>query len=109
VDNAIDAAAGTPEAWVEVELALAHARMRIVVADSGQGVPPSARASVFDLGWSTKHSPSGASRGMGLALVRQVVQRRGGTVVVEGDRGAVFRVSLPLSVVDNVGEEAPLP
>lgn len=98
VDNAIDAAATTHGGWVEVRIGVAGGDLTIEIADSGPGVPPDARERVFDLGWSTKHSLSGASRGMGLALVRQVAQRRGGTVTVTGERGAVFRASLPLAL-----------
>jgi two-component system CitB family sensor kinase len=100
VDNAVDATAGLAGAWVQVQIREAEDRLTVVVADSGPGIPAERRGAVFDLGWSTKHSPAGARRGLGLALVRQVVQRCAGTVAVrdgaEG-RGAIFEVTLPLS------------
>jgi signal transduction histidine kinase len=57
-------------------------------------VPPEATAEIFRRGWSTK--PSDASgRGVGLALVQVVCERRGGSVSVHNDRGAVFTARLP--------------
>jgi signal transduction histidine kinase len=38
---------------------------------------------------------TGASRGLGLALVRQAVRRRGGYVNVENAGGALFTAFLP--------------
>ena len=42
---------------------------------------------------------TGASRGLGLALVSQAVRRRGGHVSVENDGGAHFTVFLPNATV----------
>jgi signal transduction histidine kinase len=64
------------------------------VADSGPGVPPDRLDEIFRRGFSTK--PSDASgRGVGLALVQVVCERRGGSVSVHNDRGAVFTARLP--------------
>ena len=49
---------------------------------------PALPEQVFERGWSTK----GTGRGLGLALVRQVTERHGGTVSVEG---STFTVRLP--------------
>lgn len=69
------------------------------VADSGPGLPAEAVEAVFERGWSTKPQ-HGASRGLGLALVRQTVRRHGGTITVIGTEpaggGAEFTVRLPL-------------
>jgi signal transduction histidine kinase len=48
---------------------------------------------VFDLFYTTKHSGTG----VGLAMAKRLVERQGGTIVVESapGRGATFRVSLP--------------
>ena len=120
VDNAVDAAtwaAGpdahgvTAPAMVRVRLALdgpAH-DVLVEVADTGPGVPPEQADAIFRRGWSTK--PHGATgRGVGLALVHVLAQRRGGHVTVhnggarDGDEngrdgsGAVFIARLPQAV-----------
>ena len=50
---------------------------------------------VFEEGFTTKEPGSQPMRGLGLALVRQVVQRRGGEITVATQGGAVFTVRLP--------------
>jgi two-component system CitB family sensor kinase len=49
-------------------------------------------------GWSTKEGSALHGRGIGLALVRQVVLRHAGHVEIHNDPGAVFEVRLPLPV-----------
>lgn len=81
-------------------------RWRVLIADSGPGVPDELIHKIFDAHFTTK--PGGS--GMGLALCRQVVLEHGGTVsVVKGEQpapgeaqpgfgaaGAVFSINLPL-------------
>ncbi len=66
----------------------------VVVTDSGSGVAPELAQEVFRHGFSTKAAVQG-ERGLGLALVRQVCLRRGGSVTVEG---STFTAVLPLLV-----------
>jgi two-component system, CitB family, sensor kinase len=93
VDNAIDAVAGRPDAWVVARFCGGDRRLRIVVSDNGPGVPDEALA--FRDGYSTKAPRSGMHRGLGLALVRRLAGQAGGTVSVANDGGAVLTVELP--------------
>ncbi|MGY3126856.1 two-component system CitB family sensor kinase [Agrococcus sp. UYP33] len=115
VDNAIDAAAeraarapaGDRDAWVEVYLDEDAGSIVLQVSDSGAGLAPEQRAQAFAPGWSTK--PAGAhGRGFGLSIVRETVERLGGSVEIAagevaagetraGDAaaGAVVTVLLP--------------
>jgi signal transduction histidine kinase len=52
----------------------------IEVDDSGAGLPEGAAERVFRHGWSTKRGDAAVGRGLGLALVGQVVRRHGGRV-----------------------------
>ena len=88
VDNAIDAAAGTPDAWVEVSVHEEPGGTAVRVRDSGPGIDERAADEIFREGFTTKRG--GAHHGIGLALVRQVAQRSGGWVRVANDGGAVF-------------------
>jgi len=99
VDNAVDAAAGADGARVDVRLTADDHEAVVQVADSGPGVPADRVDDIFDRGFSTK--PSDASgRGVGLALVQVVCERRGGSVSVHNDRGAVFTARLPVTTED---------
>lgn len=95
VDNAVDAVASTGRPGTVVVRLLVDAGAVVVqVADTGPGVPPEHVASIFRRGFSTK--PSDASgRGVGLALVQMVCERRGGSVSVHNEGGAVFTARLP--------------
>ena len=74
----------------------------ITVEDSGRGIPPDLLPHVFDR---FRQGAPGASKmekglGLGLAIVRQLVELHGGTVAAhsEGEgRGAKFTVSIPLA------------
>ena len=109
IDNAIDAAAQAPRPrWVELTIVAADQDLLIRVRDSGPGVPHDMREAIFKDGVTTKSSTTGARRGLGLALVRQVVESRNGMISVGHDSGAVFTAVLPQCVaVARVAREAP--
>ncbi|MGW7102789.1 sensor histidine kinase [Streptomyces sp. NPDC054838] len=94
LDNAVDALTGVPGGRVVVTVRSDGRELLIRVADNGPGLPEGSGADVFRRGWSGK----GEGRGLGLALVRQVAHRHGGTAgAARGpEGGAVFTVTLPL-------------
>ena len=101
IDNALDAArTGDREpAFAEVTLRmLDDGELLVAVADSGAGIPPDARDRIFEPGYSTKPVAGGGSRGVGLALVQRLVERRGGSITVRDapQGGALFEVRLPV-------------
>ncbi|GGU06587.1 histidine kinase [Streptomyces lateritius] len=102
VDNALDAAAGTAEPRVEIALRAEGRTAVLRVCDSGPGVPEDRRELIFTEGWTTKVLPSHGKRGLGLALVRRLAERRGGSARVgEGvDGGAEFTVVLPEALTE---------
>ncbi len=110
IDNGIDAATDAVSAAFEgavptvmVRLGGDGAALVVDVSDSGAGIPAGAAESVFARGWSTKHRPEVASRGIGLALVRQLVLDLGGEIhirelgEVSALGGAHFRAVLPFT------------
>jgi len=93
VDNAIDAASGGQDAWVEVGVHTDPEGTAVRVRDSGPGVDEGVGDAIFREGFTTK--VDGGHNGIGLALVRQVAQRNGGWVRVANDGGAVFTALIP--------------
>jgi two-component system, CitB family, sensor kinase len=92
VDNALEAVAGTdPPRKVTVLVRDTGGEVLVRVTDTGPGLADAAAA--FRRGWSTKQP----GRGLGLALVRQVVDRYGGghDVSAAPGGGAVITVRLP--------------
>jgi two-component system CitB family sensor kinase len=99
IDNAIDAAAQAPRPrWVELTIVGVEHDLLVRVRDSGAGVPHDMREAIFMDGVTTKSSATGARRGLGLALVRKVIESRGGMISVGHDAGAVFTAVLPQCV-----------
>ncbi len=102
VDNALDASAGSAGPRVEVELRAEGRTAVLRVCDSGPGVPEEQRELIFTEGWSTKEVPAHGKRGLGLALVRRLAERQGGSARVSSgvDGGAEFSVVLPEALTD---------
>jgi signal transduction histidine kinase/ActR/RegA family two-component response regulator len=89
---------------VQVHLRRVGSRIEIVVSDTGQGITADVLPFIFDRfrqgDSSTTRAHSGL--GLGLALVKHLVDLHGGTVTAhsEGtDRGATFVVTFPLPIV----------
>ena len=86
---------------VEVTTTLSQGTARLMVADTGVGIPAEHIESIFEpfrQGAASNGARTGL--GLGLAIVRQLVQRYGGQVraVSPGvGRGATFVVTLPLA------------
>jgi signal transduction histidine kinase len=75
--NAFEATAGVNKAQAHVEARLARgARLRIDIGDNGPGVPEDLLPHIFTPFFTTRKG----GRGIGLALVRQLVHGNGGTV-----------------------------
>ena len=107
LDNAIDAAAEAPAPrLVELTVEASGDALQIAVEDSGPGIDPQAVDDIFRHGFSTK-SPGPFGRGLGLALVRQAVQRLGGTMTITSPAGALFRVTLPAAAPTELPAELP--
>ena len=98
---------------VQVVLARVNSHIELSVSDTGQGIGSEFLPYVFDrfrqADASTTRKTGGL--GIGLAIVKQLVELHGGTISVKspGERqGATFTVQLPLSVVhahDGDGEK----
>jgi two-component system CitB family sensor kinase len=94
VDNAIDAAVGSPNAWVEVAIAEAAKGVEISVRDSGPGISASHADEMWQEGFTTKRGT--AHHGLGLALVRHLAEQRGGWARASSDGVTEFKVLLPV-------------
>ncbi len=87
---------------VEVSVGTEEGQACVRVHDSGIGLAPELLPYVFDRFWQADSSPSRSygGLGLGLSIVRHLVELHGGTVHAESEgegRGAVFTVRLPLS------------
>ena len=91
--------------WIEIAASAVEERgvprVEITVTDAGQGVPPEELTEIFQPFFRGAAAQAAQIRGsgLGLALVREIVESHGGTVsarnVSGGETGAVFTVRLP--------------
>jgi len=78
---------------IEIQTALHNSSFEIRVSDSGGGVPPEARDKIFDIFFTTKQGGTG----LGLTIVKQIVEAHGGDVTFESaeKKGTTFIIHLP--------------
>ena len=67
------------------------------VRDTGQGIPPEELPRIFERLFRGDRSRTERGLGLGLSLVKAIVEAHGGKVEVESEvgRGATFTVKLP--------------
>jgi signal transduction histidine kinase len=97
VANALDAQASSTQIDqppVELALDLEASWARLTVRDRGPGLPVGAESRIWEPDFTTKRRGTG----LGLPLVRQVLEAHGGSVTAERrvGGGAEFQVLLPL-------------
>jgi len=94
---------------VQVILARVNSHVEIRVSDTGEGIAPEFLPHLFERFTQADASPSRehTGLGLGLALVKQLVEMHGGKVHAASDgigRGATFVVNLPLAIVHKADE-----
>ncbi|GKT25643.1 ATP-binding protein [Acidovorax sp. SUPP3334] len=91
------------------------ARVVVELADNGMGVPPQDQGRLFQLFTQLSHTGRKAHGGLGigLSLVKSLVEMHGGTVGVESagiGQGSTFRLELPLAAAAaEAAPDAPAP
>jgi two-component system OmpR family sensor kinase len=104
----VHTAAGTP---VHVRVTAEDERAVLEVSDEGPGVPAEEADRIFERFYRTDQSRarSQGGVGLGLAIVRSVVEAHGGAVAYRPrpGGGSVFRVSLPLAPAACSGDGSP--
>ena len=95
IDNAVDALGGKGRLHIRTSHQGGDACVDIM--DDGPGIPPEIRAAIWEPFFTTKGVGEGS--GLGLDIVRRIVQQRhGGSVRVDSRPGETrFRISLPLA------------
>jgi signal transduction histidine kinase len=70
-------------------------RVQICITDSGTGIPEHIRARIFEPFFTTK--PPGEGSGLGLDIVKKIIDKHSGEVAVESEPGrTTFKIILPV-------------
>jgi signal transduction histidine kinase len=70
----------------------------LTVRDTGPGIPPEHLPLIFDRFYKVDASRKAAGgSGLGLSIVKAIVERHGGTITARNEGGAVFEITLPPS------------
>ncbi|HPM41513.1 MAG TPA: ATP-binding protein, partial [bacterium] len=103
VNNAVDAMPSGGALTVETEEMDGVVEVR--VADTGEGIAPENLERIFEPFYTTRRSRRGV--GLGLPVVREIIERYGGTISVESEvgKGTTFTVRIPASGLKD--EETP--
>ena len=82
---------------IRIGLSKAGERVMLELADTGTGIPPEVQTRIFDPFFTTKGAQGS---GLGLAMVRKVVEAHGGLITVDSapGRGTTFHIELPAAM-----------
>ena len=100
----------TAEGAVEVRAEKGNDAAVVEVSDTGPGIPEDELPFIFDRyrQASTASRSSFAGSGIGLALVRELLELQGGSISVSSavGRGTTFRLEIPIRATDEVARNA---
>jgi signal transduction histidine kinase len=99
IDNAVKYTG--PGGRVEVAVVREDATALMRVLDTGRGIPPEDQSRVWERLYRGDHSRSERGLGLGLSLVKAIIEAHGGRVSVESEvgSGSTFEVRLPVAEV----------
>jgi signal transduction histidine kinase len=99
ITNALDAMGTGGTLRVVAEMGLSDdgsAVIRVVLSDTGSGIPPENLAKVFEPFFTTRSSSGGT--GLGLAIARRITREHGGSIRLESEPGHGTRAVVELPV-----------
>jgi signal transduction histidine kinase len=96
VDNAVKYTPAGGSVWLGAESRGSH--VAITVRDTGPGIPPGEQEKIWQRLYRGDHSRSQRGLGLGLSVVKALVEAHGGTATVANHPagGAVFTIELPV-------------
>jgi len=101
VSNAIKYSAS--ESKVAVRLSMENTILIIEVADNGSGIPQKEQQRIFERFYRMKNHDSFSGTGIGLSLVKELVDLLQGQISLESaeGKGTTFKISIPVQQVDS--------
>lgn len=109
IDNALKFSANAGDRRIFIDGAVRHGVAEFRVTDRGAGYDPAYEAKLFNLFERVHGESEYPGLGIGLAVVKRIVERHGGCVWAEGapGKGATFGFALPLGAPGETPAAAP--
>jgi nitrogen fixation negative regulator NifL len=105
IDNAVNAMnrAGSHERMIKIITAVDREWVLVTISDSGPGIPANQRNKVFEPFFTTQQNVGGVQAGMGLVMVREIVNQHQGMIEIDPNynAGCSFNISFPVTSVHN--------
>jgi nitrogen fixation negative regulator NifL len=99
IDNAVNALnrAGSNERLIKISTSVDHGWVHVLIADTGPGIPVNQHSKVFEPFFTTQ-SQGGMQVGMGLVMVKEIVNQHNGMISIDPDyrNGCCFTLSFPV-------------
>lgn len=92
--NSLDAIKGLPEKWIEIEYKVEAETMKLIIRDSGSGLPSEIVEKIMNPFFTTK--ARGQGTGLGLSLSRSIIENHEGRLFYNpGTRNTEFVIQMP--------------
>ncbi len=99
----------TDTGFVKIEAGLELNRARVLIADSGIGIPPDELSEVFSRFFRASNVGGREGTGLGLALVKDIVEIHGGDIHVESQVGSGTRFTVTLPTESTPVDDSSIP
>jgi two-component system NtrC family sensor kinase len=98
--NAIDSFDESEQRMIRITTSANSSEVRVVVSDTGKGIPPEKLNRIFEPFYTTK--APGKGTGLGLSLVHRIIKQHGGNIHVDSQVGVgtIFTISLPINSLE---------
>lgn len=109
LDNAIKHS--SVNGWIHVTIQTTDTQIIVSITDYGDGMTEEVKKHIFEKFYQGDHSRKAEGNGLGLALVKRIVEICHGTILLQSSpgKGATFSVCLPLSFTLSCPASAILP
>jgi len=98
IENAVKYLGDQPEPQITIDMRTEKNEPVFYISDNGMGIDPAYHDRVFNL--FEKLNPQSEGTGIGLTLVKRIIETHGGRVWVESDglgKGSTFCFTLPMA------------
>src|SRR5690606_6127984 len=94
IKNAIQSIENSNLGLIQIVSTVSNGEINIAITDNGSGMDEETKQKIFTPYFTTKSTGSG----IGLAMVRQIIQNHGGTITFESQQGigTTFTITLPM-------------